>query len=69
MTLTLARLLPRIGLSASIETLAHMHAVWRQRQALKHLDEAALRDIGVTRRQARAEAGRAIWDAPLSWHR
>ena len=69
MTLTFSRLLPRIGLSASIDTLARLHAVWRQRQALKTLDDAVLRDIGVTRGQAREEANRAIWDAPVSWYR
>ena len=47
--------------------LRHFRAVWSQRQALKSLDSAVLRDIGVTRAQADAEAGRPIWDAPENW--
>ena len=48
-------------------TLVQLHDVWRQRRALKSLDAAALSDIGVTYKQARAEAGRPIWDAPQNW--
>lgn len=43
------------------------HSIWRQRQALKRMDDATLRDIGLTRRQALAEAKRPIWDAPETW--
>ncbi len=50
-------------------TVLRFHDVWRQRQALKSLDAAALSDIGVTRLQAKAEADRTIWDAPESWRR
>ncbi len=50
-----------------IATLRHFHAVWTQRKALKSLDSAVLRDIGVTRAEARAEAKRPVWDAPESW--
>lgn len=50
-----------------LATLIHLHNVWRQRQKLKSLDAAALRDIGVTRAQADAEVKRPIWDAPDSW--
>lgn len=39
----------------------------RQRQKLSKLDDAALRDIGVSREDARREAQRAIWDAPKGW--
>lgn len=49
--------------------LSQAHAVWRQRQSLKSLDSAALRDIGVTREQAQAEADRPVWDAPSNWLR
>lgn len=34
----------------------------RQRKQLARLDAAQLRDIGLTRQQARAEAARAFWD-------
>jgi uncharacterized protein YjiS (DUF1127 family) len=49
--------------------LNNAHALWRQRQALKSLDAAALDDIGVTRAQADAEANRPVWDAPQGWRR
>lgn len=34
---------------------------WRQRRDLADLDDYLLRDIGVTREQARREAGRPFW--------
>jgi uncharacterized protein YjiS (DUF1127 family) len=43
-------------------------SVHRQRQALLRMDAALLRDIGLTREQALAEARRPIWDAPPNWH-
>jgi uncharacterized protein YjiS (DUF1127 family) len=57
---------PRFSVLA---TLQHINAVWRQRRTLKSLDAAALNDIGLTRAQVKAEAGRPIWDAPQSWVR
>jgi uncharacterized protein YjiS (DUF1127 family) len=36
----------------------------RQRRALAALDDLRLRDIGLTREEAKAEARRPIWDAP-----
>lgn len=41
----------------------------RQRKALGQLDDAALRDVGLTRQQAVAEANRSIWDVPSNWRR
>ncbi len=38
--------------------------VWRQRRALRDLDDASLRDIGLTREAALREANRAFWDLP-----
>ncbi len=52
-----------------LATIARLHGTWRQRQSLKALDETALRDIGVTRAQADAEANRPVWDAPDNWRR
>ena len=40
-----------------------------QRRALAHLDDATLRDIGVTRGQAMIEARRPLWDVPSAWLR
>ena len=39
-------------------------ALGRSRAALDDLDDHLLRDIGLTREQARAEARRPIWDGP-----
>ncbi|WP_037308238.1 DUF1127 domain-containing protein [Ruegeria halocynthiae] len=41
----------------------------RQRRTLARLDDRALEDIGVTRRQAQKEAERPVWDAPQFWHK
>ena len=42
-------------------------AVWKQCRVLKALSDSALEDIGLTRRQADAEARRTFWDAPDTW--
>lgn len=39
----------------------------RQRARLAQLDDATLRDIGITRAEAMHEAKRAFWDAPDNW--
>ena len=44
-----------------------MYDTWRQRQVLRDLDIDALNDIGISRKQAQAEARRPIWDAPQNW--
>lgn len=41
----------------------------KQRRALASLDDATLRDIGVSRSEAYAEARRNAWDVPPSWLR
>lgn len=41
----------------------------RQRRRLAELDDDMLRDIGLTREDARAEARRPIWDVPQTWLR
>ena len=43
------------------------NALHRQHQALLQLDDALLRDIGLTRSEAAAEANRPVWDAPDHW--
>lgn len=42
-------------------------AARRQRTALSHLDDHALDDLGLTRRDADLEAGRPFWDLPRTW--
>ena len=57
---------------AKVGTLARLvqgYAAWQQRKRLATLDDAILRDIGLTREQARAEASRPVWDAPDQWLR
>ena len=39
----------------------------RSRRALLRLDDHLLRDIGLTRGEAEAEALRGAWDAPSHW--
>jgi len=46
-----------------------MDAAYRQRQTLRKLDDAALKDIGLTREQAAIEASRRLWDVPSFWLR
>ncbi|MBL4768715.1 MAG: DUF1127 domain-containing protein [Rhodobacteraceae bacterium] len=47
--------------------LAHLFAVWSQRQTLRKLDDAELSDIGLSRADADVESRRGFWDAPESW--
>lgn len=42
-------------------------AVHRQRQALAALDDHVLRDLGLSRDAALAEANRPLWDVPRHW--
>jgi len=44
-------------------TLPAMIALWRSRRALAALSDAQLCDVGITRTEAFAEAGRPLWDA------
>lgn len=41
----------------------------RQHQALLRLDDAMLRDIGISRSMAVAIAAKPVWDAPTYWKR
>lgn len=47
--------------------LLRRSAVARSRRSLALLDDHLLRDIGLTRAQAIAEAERPSWDAPCHW--
>lgn len=67
MTMITASPARRPARQSAIGRLALLLSVWRQRQVLRSLDDRALTDIGVTRREAEAEASRPIWDAPETW--
>jgi len=54
----------RKGFFARIQRLVEIRG---QRQALLRLDAALLKDIGLTREEALAEAARPAWDAPRFW--
>jgi len=41
--------------------------LFRERQALGRLTDTQLKDIGLSRAQALAEAKRPIWDVPANW--
>lgn len=68
MTLTTVNRPCRTARPSILAGAAHLLGIWRQRQALKALDAAALKDIGLTPSQALAEARRPLWDAPETWH-
>lgn len=40
------------------------YQVWTERRTLQQLDDALLRDMGLTRAAAEHEASRPPWDAP-----
>ena len=55
---------PRRGLFAHLPGMASLR---RQRARLAGLDDRMLRDIGLDRAEAAAEAARPAWDAPRHW--
>ncbi len=66
-TLRLARPFAALRLTRLPALLAGFGTLVRSRQSLARLDDHLLRDIGVTRDEAVAEASRAPWDAPSHW--
>ena len=62
-TLIHTRPLPR----RSRFSLSDFLTLARQRRALARMDDAQLRDIGVTQADAQAEAMRPVWDVPTHW--
>jgi uncharacterized protein YjiS (DUF1127 family) len=59
--------LARSSRAAHTSFARRMYDTWRQRQVLRDLDIDALNDIGISRKEAQAEARRPIWDAPANW--
>lgn len=68
-TATLAlRRVQKGGIAARIaNTLRLGLAARRQRAHLARLDDHSLRDIGLSRADALAEAARPVWDVPAAW--
>lgn len=75
-TLALAGVERRRGGLGIFSRLRHAMELAAQRRRLAELDDALLADIGLTRAQALAEAGRplfsqnygaATWNAPYHW--
>ncbi len=64
---------PAVATSARRKPLLHRLfaalALGRSRRRLGELDDHMLRDLGLTRAEARREADRSIWDAPEHWLR
>jgi uncharacterized protein YjiS (DUF1127 family) len=50
-----------------ISRITAAQALHRQHQALLRLDDAMLRDIGITQSEAQALARNSIWDVPNHW--
>lgn len=44
-------------------------ATRKQRRALRHLDDHQLLDLGLSRKDANAEASKPIWNVPSNWRR
>ena len=61
--------LPRPNIVSPLRLIATAYSVWRERQHLSNLDDAALRDIGKSAKAAHSEAKRPFWDAPNRWTR
>ena len=69
---TLLRSLPLIAVASLsparlLSWVLAADAQARSRRALARIDDHILRDIGLTRQEADAEAARPGWDSPLHW--
>ena len=49
--------------------LLRMLEIRRQRRQLSGLNDHRLKDIGLTKDEARTEAERPVWDVPETWRR
>jgi uncharacterized protein YjiS (DUF1127 family) len=47
--------------------MAHWWRIRRERRQLLELTDHMLRDVGLTRAEARREAARPFWDVPARW--
>ena len=65
--LSLSRALHRNTLATLPARILAASDLTRSRHGLRRLDDHLLRDIGLTRSEAVAEASRPAWDAPAHW--
>jgi uncharacterized protein YjiS (DUF1127 family) len=54
---------------ALLARVVQAQALWRSRRRLAALDDAALRDLGLSREEALEEASRPVWNVPSYWLR
>nr|WP_245398735.1 DUF1127 domain-containing protein [Oceaniglobus trochenteri] len=54
----------RPGLMTRLATMLALHG---QRRQLRQMDDAQLRDLGLTRAEAERESRRPAWDVPAKW--
>ncbi len=52
-----------------VARLMQAMGLWQQRRKLAEMDDAQLRDIGLTRAEALEEAEKPLWDVPANWLR
>ncbi|MGL4238190.1 DUF1127 domain-containing protein [Tabrizicola sp.] len=57
----------RPSFARSIASIFARAALRRQRNRLAELEDHLLKDIGISREEALAEAARSDWDAPSHW--
>lgn len=68
--LTRSIVAPSRSRSRSRRTLiGRLYDLWRSRQALANLDDARLKDVGISAREAHREATKLVWDVPQNWLR
>lgn len=52
-----------------LDRVLYLASLHRQRQDLSMLDDALLKDVGISREEAEIEAKRPVWDVPATWRR
>lgn len=67
LTLTLQRTTRARSSRSILSRALQARAVARERKALANLDDAILKDIGISRTDAIRESERSAWDAPRHW--